>query len=114
MKHAVLLGCMVLAGCHASYGYQWGMTAGTTAGMPAGGNAPSTAAGISVAVPADSVAGAILVGVLIADGARYYLRMPDGTRMPYYGIPEPDPARRINVQDCTRPIDIAAGNLMCR
>ena len=110
MKRAVLWACMVLAGCHASYGYQWGLTAG----MPAGGNAPSTAAGIGIAIPAGNIAGAILIGVLLADGVRYYLRLPDGTRMLYYGVPDPDPARRINAQDCTRPIDLDAGNLMCR
>jgi hypothetical protein len=110
MKRAVLWVCMVLAGCQASYGYQWR----TTAGIPAGGNARSSAAGISVAVPADSVVGAMLIGVVVADGVRYYLRMPDGTRVPYHGVPDPDPGRRINVQDCTRPIDVTAGNLMCR
>ena len=51
---------------------------------------------------------------LMADGVRYYTRMPDGTRMPYCGAPEPDPSRRINVQDCARPVDLSAGNLMCR
>ena len=110
MKRAVLCLCMVLAGCHASYSFQWGMTAG----MPAGGNASSTAAWVSATVPTDSVAGAILIGVVLAEGVRYYLRLPDGTRIPYYGVPDPDPARRINVQDCTRPIDREAGNLMCR
>jgi len=98
---------MVLAGCHAGYGYQWGLTAG----IPAGANAPPASAGISVAISADTIAGALLVGVLIVDGVGYSLRLPDGTRIPYYG---PDPARRGNVQDCTRPIDLEAGNLMCR
>lgn len=106
MKHAVLWVCMALAGCHASYGYQWG--------MPGGSYSQATAADMRVTVPAEGIAGAILIGVLVADGVRYYLRLPDGTRMPYYGVPELDPARRINVQDCTRPIDPGAGNLMCR
>ena len=106
MKHIVLLASLALAGCQASYGYQWG--------MPAGSHSQATAVQMRVAVPSDSLAGAILIGVVFADGVRYYLRLPDGTRMPYYGVPEPDPARRINVQDCTRPIDLAAGNLMCR
>ena len=106
MKHSVLLVSLALAGCHASYGYQWG--------MPADSHSQAMAVGMKVTVPADSVAGAILIGVVLADGARYYLRLPDGTRMPYYGVPDPDPARRINAQDCTRPIDLEAGNLMCR
>lgn len=106
MKHALLWLCMVLAGCHASYGYHWG--------MPAGIHPQATAVDMRIAVPSDSVAGAILIGVLLADGVRYFLRLPDGTSMPYYGVPDADAARRINVQDCTRPIDIPAGNLMCR
>lgn len=106
MKRSVLLVSLALAGCHASYGYQWG--------MPAGSHSQAMAVDARVTVPSDSLAGAILIGVLIADGVGYYLRLPDGTRVPYYGIPDPDPQRRINVQDCTRPIDIPAGNLMCR
>ena len=105
MKHAVLLVGLALAGCHASYGYRWGMPAGSSS---------AAAVDMRVAVPSDSVAGAILIGVLLADGVRYYLRLPDGTSIPYYGVPDADAARRINVQDCTRPIDIQAGNLMCR
>jgi len=32
----------------------------------------------------------------------------------YGTIPDPDPARRISVQDCTRPIDVDGGNLYCK
>ena len=28
--------------------------------------------------------------------------------------PPADPARKVNVQDCTKPIDLEAGNLKCR
>ena len=28
-------------------------------------------------------------------------------------VPEMDPSRRVNEQDCSRPVDLAAGNLMC-
>ena len=105
MKRVALWACMVLAGCHASYGYQWRMPGATHA---------QAAVDMRVAVPTNSVAGAILIGVLLADGVRYFLHFPDGTRIPYYGVPDADAARRINVQDCTRPIDIQAGNLMCR
>jgi hypothetical protein len=31
-----------------------------------------------------------------------------------YGAPDPDPTRKINTQDCTKPVDPGAGNLMCR
>ncbi|OFZ88192.1 MAG: hypothetical protein A2V78_03240 [Betaproteobacteria bacterium RBG_16_64_18] len=108
MKHAVLLLGLALAGCHATYGYRWATPAGGYSQVPAGDMR------VGVAVPSGSVAGAVLIGVLLADGASYYLRLPDGTRIPYHGVPDPDPARRISVQDCTQPIDLAAGNLMCR
>ena len=55
---------------------------------------------------------AIVVGVMAADTVRYYRIGPDG-KTPLYGVPEPDPARKINVQDCSKPIDRDAGNLMC-
>ena len=105
MKHAVLGACMMLAGCQAGYSYQWGMPAGSQS---------QAAVNMRVSGSPNNIAGAILIGVVLADGVRYYLRMPDGTRVPYYGVPDPDPARRINVQDCTRPVDLEAGNLMCR
>jgi hypothetical protein len=58
------------------------------------------------------VAGTIVVGVMMADGFRYYGIGPDG-KTPYRA-PEPDPTRKINVQDCTQTVDPDAGNLMCR
>jgi len=84
--------------------------------MVPGGYAQTSAVDLKVGsvLPSDSVAGAILVGVLLGEGARYYLRMPDGTRVPYWGVPDPAPERRVSEQDCTRPIDLNAGNLMCR
>ena len=55
---------------------------------------------------------AIVVGVMAADSVQYYRIGPDG-KTPLYGAPEPDPTRKINVQDCTKPVDREAGNLMC-
>jgi hypothetical protein len=57
---------------------------------------------------------AVIVGIVAADGFRYYRVEPDGSRTPIGRAPEPDPARRVNVQDCTRPVDPAAGNLLCK
>ena len=54
---------------------------------------------------------AVVVGVMAADA--YYRIGPDGRTL-MYRAPEPDPARAINAQDCTRPVDPDAGNLMCR
>jgi len=50
---------------------------------------------------------------MAADAIHYYSIGPDG-KQAMYGAPEPDPTRTINVQDCTRPVDPDAGNLMCR
>src|SRR4051812_23115806 len=60
------------------------------------------------------VGAAVIVGIVAADGFRYYRVGPDGSRTPIGYVPPSDPARRINVQDCTRPVDPAAGNLVCR
>src|SRR2546427_11831274 len=53
---------------------------------------------------------AIIVGVMLADGVRYYRLGPDGKTS--VRAPEPDPTRKINIQDCTRPVDPNAGNLL--
>lgn len=50
---------------------------------------------------------------MAADAVHYYRIGPDG-KTPLHGAPEPDPTRKINVQDCTKPVDPDAGNLMCR
>jgi len=55
---------------------------------------------------------AIIIGVMAADAVHYYRLGPDGKTS--VRAPEPDPTRRINVQDCTRPVDPYAGNLLCR
>ncbi|HLQ03036.1 MAG TPA: hypothetical protein VK143_12150 [Burkholderiales bacterium] len=55
---------------------------------------------------------AIVIGVMAADAVHYYRLGPDGKTQ--VRAPEPDPTRRINVQDCTRPVDPYAGNLLCR
>jgi hypothetical protein len=70
-------------------------------------------AGSQVSVSSGSPLGnAIIVGVMVADGVQYYRLGPDGKTQ--VRSPEMDPARKISVQDCTRPIDRSAGNLMCR
>jgi len=50
---------------------------------------------------------------MAADAAHYYSMGPDGKTL-MYRAPEPDPTRAINAQDCTKPVDFSAGNLMCR
>ena len=72
------------------------------------GNATSPV-GVSSGSP---LGNAIVIGVMAADAAHYYRLGPDGKTA--VRAPEPDPTRRINVQDCTRPVDPYAGNLLCR
>jgi len=104
-RFAAMMLCLMLGGCNAVFAFRWGMPLAY---------APAATAGVTVVGPADGAAGVVLVGAVVADGVRYYAIRPDGTRVPYYGVPEADPARRINIQDCTQPVDIQAGNLMCR
>ncbi len=96
-----MLACLLLAGC-STVGFQWG--------APQAPQGP----GAKARVPADGVVGGFVIGAILANGVGYYVREPDGSLTPYRSVPEPDPNRRINVQDCTQRIDLTAGNLMCR
>jgi hypothetical protein len=75
-----------------------------------GGGAASASASFSTASP---LATAVVVGVMAADTVHYYSMGPDGKTL-MYRAPAPDPTRTINAQDCTKPVDFSAGNLMCR
>jgi hypothetical protein len=55
---------------------------------------------------------AIILGIIAADGVQQLRAGPDGT-IPV-DAPPLDPARKVNAQDCTRPVDPSAGNLLCR
>jgi hypothetical protein len=95
---SILLGCVAaaaLSGCTVRY------SAGT---HPSGG---AIASQVSVS-SGTSVGNAIIIGIVLADGMRYFRLDQDGRAL------EADPARPINVQDCTRPVDPGAGNLLCR
>jgi hypothetical protein len=62
----------------------------------------------------NAVAGAMIVGIVAAGEDRYYRVGPDGMRTPVRPAPPLDPTRRINVQDCTEPVDWSSGNLVCK
>jgi len=101
----VWAGCVIvavaLAGCTVRYSAQeraFGLGGTTTSQVSVSSGSP--------------LGNAIIVGVMLADGVHYYRLGPDG-KTPVRA-PEPDPTRRINAQDCTRPVDPAAGNLLCR
>lgn len=105
MHRALILFVCLLCGCYGNVVYQSRLAPGTQS------------AGVNVRAGSHSsaLAGVLVIGVLLADGIqRYYLRYPDGSMVPYGPAAPPDPQRRINFQDCTQPIDLSAGNLMCR
>ena len=77
----------------------------------ANSSASTTSAQVSVS-SGTALGNAIIVGIILGDAVQYYRLGPDG-RTPVLA-PEPDPSRTINIQDCTRPVDPSAGNLMCR
>ena len=94
----MLLAAVVVSGCAVR------LASNTSAG--------STAASARITTTSP-LATTVVVGVMAADAIHYYTIGPDG-KQAMYGAPEPDPTRTINVQDCTRPVDPDAGNLMCR
>ncbi len=77
-------------------------------------NSPAPSGTPAAAVSSGSpVANAVIIGVMVGDAIQYYQLGPEG-RTPIFGAPPMDPTRRVNVQDCTQPIDPDAGNLLCR
>ena len=101
----ILVGCIIvvvaLAGCTVRY------SARERASGPG-----STTTSQASAASGSPLGNAIIVGVMLADGVHYYRLGPDGKTS--VRAPEPDPNRKINIQDCTRPVDPNAGNLLCR
>ena len=75
------------------------------------GSGSATTSQVSV-TSGSPLGNAIIIGVMLTDGVQYFRLGPTGTT-PILA-PQPDPARAINVQDCTRPVDPSAGNLLCR
>ena len=98
---ACIIVTLALAGCAVRY------TARERSSAPGG----TTTAEVSVA-SGSPLGNAIIVGVMLTDGVRYYRLGLDGKTS--VGAPESDSTRKINVQDCTRPVDPNAGNLLCR
>jgi hypothetical protein len=104
-SRALVAACLVLplAGCYARYRSDSVVVNG------------AAVASSHIDVSSRSLVGAaVIVGIVAADGFRYYRVGPDGSKTPLGYAPDPDPGRKVNVQDCTRPVDPSAGNLMCR
>jgi len=98
---ACIIVAVALAGCTVRY----------SARERASGPSSTTASQVSVA-SGSPLGDAIIVGVMLADGVRYYRLGPDGKTS--VRAPEPDPTRKINNQDCTRPFESKSGNLLSR
>ena len=94
--------CILIAGCsHGQLQFNGG-TASTTSGGTA---ISSSSAGLNV--QASGASAAALIGLGIA-GAVIYRSEASGR------APELAPVRRVNEQDCTRPIEDISANLKCR
>ena len=94
--------CILIAGCsHGQLQFNGG-AASTTSGGTA---ISSSSAGLNV--QASGASAAALIGLGIA-GAVIYRSEASGR------APELAPVRRVNEQDCTRPIEDISANLKCR
>ena len=88
-----------------------GCTVRYTAEARSSGSGSATSSQVSVS-SGSPLGNAIIIGVMLTDGVRYFGLGPTGTTP--IRAPQPDPGRVINAQDCTRPVDPSAGNLLCR
>ena len=104
-----------LAGCG---GARYSVNTGNaTAGNVAVGNVtPGTTTTTSrLQVSGDARLGAaLIIGLMLADGLRYFRVAPDGSRTPVADAAGNALPPRVSVQDCSRPVDTRSGNLVCR
>jgi hypothetical protein len=112
-----LIACAALAGCNAttSFGYRGvGGTVQPTTTAYSGGAIAYT----STSASAGAVALAIgfLGFALHSDSGSYYRvnANPFAAITSTERLPELDPERRVNEQDCTRPIEDWSANLRCK
>jgi hypothetical protein len=105
--------CALLTACSSQANVRAGFSGG------AGGSAGTTSTGSQVSAysQSGSVLGPLLaIGILAAawyggDAERHAFGVFPGGSGP---VPPLDESRRVNVQDCTRPIEDAGANLRCR
>ena len=105
--------CALLTGCSSQANVRVGFSGG------GGAQAGSAATGSQVGAYAQSgsVVGPLLaIGILAAawyggDAERYGAGAFPGASRP---VPPLDESRRVNVQDCTRPIEDGSANLRCK
>lgn len=110
---ALLLVVVVMAGCaHTHTAVSAGTATGTTA----------TTGSVTVHGHSHGLAALVIAGMFIAAAADYardpYPPPSFSEFADWFSVPPPPremaEGRRINEQDCTKPIEEAAGNLRCR
>ena len=109
---------LALTGCRGSFLVQ----AGGGASAPSQAAPGTTVTRSQVSLGADSALGAaILLGIIAAVGVRADRGSAGGGTTRIDDVPasgtgrhELDPSRSIRVQDCSRPVDMTGGNLVCR
>lgn len=115
---ACLAAYAVLAGCNANYAWSY---RGGFAGAPPPG-ASGTASLSYTTTSSSSAAGAMVVAIglfsIMASsdsGGYYYVNAnPFLAITPTWPPPPLDPERRVNEQDCTKPIEDWSANLRCK
>jgi hypothetical protein len=115
MRLAPIVLAVLVSGCAHTH-------SSVSAGAAASASSTTSGASVSVHGHGHGIAALVVAGLFIAAAADY-------SRDPYppprfsdfadwfRGAPPPpamDASRRINEQDCTKPIDEAAGNLRCK
>jgi hypothetical protein len=121
VRLASLLLCAFLGACsHVSINASSNTSSGAASPPPAGTSVTSGSTGLQAQSDSRALVGAILI-MSIAAAVIDYSREPRPFPSSAALIPEnlqPAPGlareRRINEQDCTRPLDLFAGNLRCR
>ena len=105
--------CALFAGCSSQANVRSGLASG--AGAPA--SSASAGSQFNAHVQSGSIVGTLLAFGLLAaawhgeDRERYGFGAFPGASAP---VPPLDESRRVNQQDCTRPIEDGAANLRCR
>ncbi len=105
-----VLTCLLLAGCSGSLALRSGVQ--QASGSSSGGSVASSSSGFQANVNsgAGPLFGVVVLGVMIADGVDYMR----GTGRWARAAPPMAGDRKINIQDCTRPIEYSIGNISCR
>lgn len=111
VRSSVNLVVLSLVACSGNVSVRGGNAVSTSA-VPPGTSVQSGSAGLQANVGSGSGAlfGLVIVGIMTADAVNYFRGTGRWMREP----PPPAEDRKINVQDCTRPVDPSQGNLKCR